>query len=130
MSTANDAAPAKPASNRPWVEKYRPKDLTQVSHQNEVVSTLQNAVETGRLPHLLFYGALFCVVIADSVITSVFHLIYLYDSLMSLFLLTGPTNSPPILKSQAHPVRAKPRSPWRSVGNCGTPTIGSGASSN
>ena len=43
-------------STRPWVEKYRPKDLTEVSHQAEVVSTLQNAVETNRLPHLLFYG--------------------------------------------------------------------------
>jgi predicted ATPase with chaperone activity len=40
----------------PWVERYRPKSLKDVSHQNEVVSTLQNAVETGRLPHLLFYG--------------------------------------------------------------------------
>jgi len=56
MSTNADSAAPKPATNRPWVEKYRPKDLTQVSHQNEVVSTLQNAVTTGRLPHLLFYG--------------------------------------------------------------------------
>jgi len=40
----------------PWVEKYRPKSLTEVSHQTEVVSTLQNAVETNRLPHLLLYG--------------------------------------------------------------------------
>ena len=44
------------AANRPWVERYRPKNLDQVSHQTEVVSTLKNAVETGRLPHLLFYG--------------------------------------------------------------------------
>jgi len=27
-----------------------------VSHQTEVISTLQNAVKTNRLPHLLFYG--------------------------------------------------------------------------
>ena len=40
----------------PWVERYRPKSLDDVSHQQEVVATLQNAVETGRLPHLLFYG--------------------------------------------------------------------------
>lgn len=40
----------------PWVEKYRPKSLTDVSHQTEIVSTLTNAVETNRLPHLLFYG--------------------------------------------------------------------------
>lgn len=40
----------------PWVERYRPKNLQEVSHQSEVVSTLQNAVRTGRLPHLLLYG--------------------------------------------------------------------------
>uniref|UniRef100_A0A7S2RGI0 AAA+ ATPase domain-containing protein n=1 Tax=Eucampia antarctica TaxID=49252 RepID=A0A7S2RGI0_9STRA len=40
----------------PWVEKYRPKSLDDVSHQTEVVATLQNAVETNRLPHLLLYG--------------------------------------------------------------------------
>ena len=41
---------------KPWVERYRPKSLQDVSHQTEVVATLQNAVETGRLPHMLFYG--------------------------------------------------------------------------
>ena len=40
----------------PWVERYRPKNLKEVSHQSEVVATLQNATATGRLPHLLFYG--------------------------------------------------------------------------
>jgi replication factor C subunit 2/4 len=44
------------ANHRPWVEKYRPKDLQTVAHQTEVVATLQNAVRTGNLPHLLFYG--------------------------------------------------------------------------
>ena len=43
-------------SATPWVEKYRPKSLTDVSHQTEIISTLTNAVETNRLPHLLFYG--------------------------------------------------------------------------
>ena len=56
MTTAEASSSVKSAANRPWVEKYRPKDLTQVSHQSEVVATLQNAVETGRLPHLLLYG--------------------------------------------------------------------------
>ena len=45
-----------PPGATPWVEKYRPKNLTEVSHQTEVVSTLQNAVKTNRLPHLLLYG--------------------------------------------------------------------------
>jgi len=48
---------SKPAADMtPWVERYRPKNLQEVSHQIEVVSTLENAVSTGRLPHLLFYG--------------------------------------------------------------------------
>lgn len=44
------------SSTRPWVERYRPKSLDDVSHQSEVVATLKNAVQTGRLPHLLLYG--------------------------------------------------------------------------
>ena len=40
----------------PWVERYRHKSLKDVSHQGEIVATLKNAVETNRLPHLLFYG--------------------------------------------------------------------------
>jgi len=40
----------------PWVERYRPQTLDDVSHQTEVVLTLKNAVRTGRLPHLLLYG--------------------------------------------------------------------------
>lgn len=47
---------SKDSAATPWVERYRPKNLKEVSHQSEVVSTLQNAVETGRLPHLLLYG--------------------------------------------------------------------------
>jgi len=46
----------KPSGMTPWVEKYRPQNLNDVSHQNEVIATLQNAVKTNRLPHLLFYG--------------------------------------------------------------------------
>jgi replication factor C subunit 2/4 len=46
----------KPADITPWVERYRPNSLEDISHQTEVVHTLQNAVTTGRLPHLLFYG--------------------------------------------------------------------------
>src|SRR5690606_8041527 len=40
----------------PWIEKYRPKKLSQVIHQNEVVRMLENVLETGNLPHLLFHG--------------------------------------------------------------------------
>lgn len=54
-TTANTTSTMLSAAT-PWVEKYRPKSLTDVSHQTEIISTLTNAVETNRLPHLLFYG--------------------------------------------------------------------------
>ena len=41
----------------PWVEKYRPEKVEDVSHQQEVVHTLKSAIDTGgSIPHLLFYG--------------------------------------------------------------------------
>ncbi len=49
-----------PAINRkvvPWVEKYRPKRVDEVSHQDEVLRTLKTSIEQGNLPHLLFHGS-------------------------------------------------------------------------
>lgn len=40
----------------PWVEKYRPEKVDDVSHQEEVVRTLKSAIEHGSIPHLMFYG--------------------------------------------------------------------------
>jgi len=40
----------------PWVEKYRPDKVDDISHQEEVVLTLKTAIENGNLPHLLFHG--------------------------------------------------------------------------
>ncbi|CAI2370697.1 unnamed protein product [Moneuplotes crassus] len=41
---------------QPWVEKYRPNKIDEVSHQPEVVSALNKSIETGKIPHLLLYG--------------------------------------------------------------------------
>jgi len=40
----------------PWVEKYRPRRLDEVSAQGEVVAALRSSLEEGQVPHLLFYG--------------------------------------------------------------------------
>ena len=46
------------APNRelPWVEKYRPRSVNDVTHQPEVVESLRKSMETKNLPHLIFYG--------------------------------------------------------------------------
>lgn len=38
----------------PWTEKYRPKNMDEISGQNEVINVLKNTGES--LSHLLFYG--------------------------------------------------------------------------
>ncbi len=40
----------------PWVEKYRPKRLSEVIGQTEIVKRLQTYSETKSMPHLLFSG--------------------------------------------------------------------------
>lgn len=40
----------------PWVEKYRPESVEEVSHQEDVVRALKKSIEIGSVPHLLFHG--------------------------------------------------------------------------
>ncbi|KAI9018299.1 replication factor C 4, 37kDa [Hyaloraphidium curvatum] len=47
---------AAPERSIPWVEKYRPKKIDQVSSQEETVAVLKRTIESENLPHLLFYG--------------------------------------------------------------------------
>lgn len=44
-------------NNIPWIEKYRPKRLSDIVSQEEPISILNNTLKTGELPHLLFYGS-------------------------------------------------------------------------
>lgn len=41
----------------PWIEKYRPKKVSDIVSQNESISILNNTLKTGELPHLLLYGS-------------------------------------------------------------------------
>eukprot|EP00899_Mesostigma_viride_P008422 jgi/Mesvir1/17581/Mv08816-RA.1 len=40
----------------PWVEKYRPKSLSDVASHKEIIDTIGRLTRENRLPHLLLYG--------------------------------------------------------------------------
>ncbi|KAK5780908.1 hypothetical protein RI543_002035 [Arxiozyma heterogenica] len=40
----------------PWVEKYRPKTLDEVTAQDHAVTVLKKTLESANLSHMLFYG--------------------------------------------------------------------------
>ncbi|KAF5019315.1 hypothetical protein F66182_8684 [Fusarium sp. NRRL 66182] len=44
------------ARTQPWVEKYRPKSLSDVTAQDHTVDVLQRTLQSSNLPHMLFYG--------------------------------------------------------------------------
>ncbi|GAA5858476.1 hypothetical protein JCM5353_008902 [Sporobolomyces roseus] len=42
--------------DQPWVEKYRPKNLEEVSAQEHTTAVLKKTLGSSNLPHMLFYG--------------------------------------------------------------------------
>ncbi|CZS94630.1 probable replication factor protein [Rhynchosporium graminicola] len=55
---SSSKAPAAKESTRlqPWVEKYRPKNLNDVTAQDHTITVLQRTLQSSNLPHMLFYG--------------------------------------------------------------------------
>ncbi|EAQ90889.1 hypothetical protein CHGG_02824 [Chaetomium globosum CBS 148.51] len=41
---------------QPWVEKYRPKTLSDVTAQDHTITVLERTLQASNLPHMLFYG--------------------------------------------------------------------------
>jgi len=48
--------PVEAEDNLPWVEKYRPNTLSDVSGHQDILATINKFVDSNRLPHLLLYG--------------------------------------------------------------------------
>ncbi|KAI1917907.1 Subunit of heteropentameric Replication factor C (RF-C) [Ophidiomyces ophidiicola] len=48
--------PVEAEDNLPWVEKYRPNTLDEVSGHQDILATINRFIESKRLPHLLLYG--------------------------------------------------------------------------
>ncbi|KAH8602591.1 P-loop containing nucleoside triphosphate hydrolase protein [Bisporella sp. PMI_857] len=54
---SSKAAPPKETTRlQPWVEKYRPKNLSDVTAQDHTITVLQRTLQSSNLPHMLFYG--------------------------------------------------------------------------
>jgi len=56
LAASAPAVPQHAPKVLPWVEKYRPKTVDDIAHQEEVVATLKGSIKSGNMPHLLMYG--------------------------------------------------------------------------
>ncbi|KAJ4460045.1 putative Replication factor C subunit 5 [Paratrimastix pyriformis] len=48
--------PASGSSTLPFVEKYRPKELSDLISHEDIIGTITKLIDQNRLPHLLLYG--------------------------------------------------------------------------
>ena len=48
--------PVEAEDTLPWVEKFRPVSLSDVSGHHDILATINKFVDSNRLPHLLLYG--------------------------------------------------------------------------
>ncbi|KAK5997222.1 Replication factor C subunit 3 [Cladobotryum mycophilum] len=48
--------PVEAEDSLPWVEKYRPVSLNDVSGHQDILATINKFIDSNRLPHLLLYG--------------------------------------------------------------------------
>ncbi|CAN9304842.1 unnamed protein product [Alternaria alternata] len=57
-ASSSKAPTTKQEPNRmqPWVEKYRPKTLSEVTAQDNTIQILSRTMQSSNLPHMLFYG--------------------------------------------------------------------------
>jgi len=52
----NTIKPIKKDYMLPWIEKYRPKKVSDIVYQDDVMKLFNQVLLTGNLPHLLLYG--------------------------------------------------------------------------
>ncbi|KAK4159166.1 P-loop containing nucleoside triphosphate hydrolase protein [Cladorrhinum sp. PSN259] len=55
-ASGNDKEKSQNTRVQPWVEKYRPKTLSDVTAQDHTITVLERTLQASNLPHMLFYG--------------------------------------------------------------------------